>query len=64
MFYLVEFACFKDSPIQNILLNEETYDRWCMCEPREGYKLFKVIWKGEIEQIYIQDFYKENIIIK
>jgi hypothetical protein len=42
-FYLVEFACFEDSPIKNFLLDEETYDRWQLYEPPVGYKHFKLI---------------------
>jgi hypothetical protein len=50
-FYLVEFACFEDSSIENFLLDEETYDRWQLCEPPVGYRHFKLIWEGKISQI-------------
>lgn len=50
-YYLVEFACFPDSEPRFFLLDEDKYDDWCMCEPLEGYKIFRTIWQGEIEQI-------------
>lgn len=53
IYYLVEFACFEFDNIEVFLLSEDKHDDWCMCEPQEGYKHFKTIWHGEIQQLIL-----------
>lgn len=45
--YIVTFACYADDPVRLFVLSEEEHDRWCECEPREGYKHFRTIGRKE-----------------
>jgi hypothetical protein len=48
---IVEFACTENDPISTFLITQEQCDRWCECEPPEGYHYFKTIAEYHIDNL-------------
>lgn len=49
--WLVEFACGPEDEAKVFLLDDKKMDDWCDVEPPQGYKLFRTIWRGEIDRV-------------
>lgn len=47
-FFVVKFAIRGEEP-KLILISEAEHDRWCECEPQEGYGCFSTISSFDLD---------------
>ncbi len=49
-YYVVRFAVRGNEP-KILFISEDEHDRWCECEPQEGYLVFKTLHTFDLDDI-------------
>ncbi len=50
-FHVVRFACYPADEPKVHLLTDAQHDRWCMCEPPEGYREFTTLHTFDLDEV-------------